>query len=372
MKAHVLIWLVGLSLVLATLWRTGRQTAIRPVILFALVVIVLRWILFDTTMAWTYYRNWLQHHGSNDHLAPALVLMEINSRSIQASTKAPRYMALGSSQIETMLNNERFRAEGGRMHSRVASFPFDYFFHFEQFARTEPEMVILLVSVADLARMPRIDWMPFLPAQGRAAPWITTSALLRHRRAVGPLRRHLSRFVVAEVVPEFKFSPIARAMAAGATKDWLGEIHDLRPIRSPVHFRPYPLAPRAMELQFEFLSAFVKTCDQRGIAVLILEGQIFPPPDYRTADVNEESRRVREAVSRLARSHALVNYVPLTEQPPLDRRDYSDRVHLRPESALRFTNALFDRGILASDRDRRTEPHPSASSGRGRPGERPH
>lgn len=160
----------------------------------------------------------------------------------------------------------------------------------------------------------------------------------------------LVHIIMAEILPEYKYSFIFRGLAKKVWEPKLANANTNSPV--PVKDQSIRNAEImksidqlnsafqdvAVQFNIECLKEFVAFCKHQNIKVIIIEGQ-YHPMAY-TQKALKYNAQVNEMLFALPQEYGNVRFIPRTLCYQFNFREYMDISHVTPQAARRFTNQL--------------------------------
>ncbi len=340
-------------------WRVRHRLpkAVKSVVLCAMVIVCIRLVALDNPIALRFYLN---------HLTPAVLgarqwdAVELDIRKYARRITQPSIanLAVGSSQVGAIFSHWAPETpQGLAVFSLAGMKTLDYLLYREEIAARNPERVILYVSAFDLTAGPELFSWPLAPSHPMAI-WDTVSRVTRGGAPPDRVAEASHNFIASQLLPEYRYAFIFRAFLKqwterGAMRTaldwWMPTLHAAAAAESAVlqadpsleertrQFLSYYM-PEWLDYNYRFLRAFVAFCRERGIDVVIVEGQVSPLVKGEKLDAL--GRMVRSRFAELALLYPNVRVVHVGEAYTFVESDYRDFTHVSPEAARVFTREL--------------------------------
>jgi hypothetical protein len=161
------------------------------------------------------------------------------------------------------------------------------------------------------------------------------------------------RFVFRGIVEKLLGKPAAAAPGPADAEDAAAELD------RQLEQLPRQMVPESLEFNFAFLEKFLGFCQDAGMQVIIIEGQIMPAA--HTPLTRELHGEVVRRLAGLAARREAVSFLPVERVGSLVDGDFLDVAHVTPEAGDAFVQRLFS----ALDRPR------GAPSAAGQPADLP-
>ncbi|MBL8014485.1 MAG: hypothetical protein JNN05_11620 [Candidatus Omnitrophica bacterium] len=309
-----------------------------------LLIVLIRCLLFGNPWAWDFYRASL----SVDDLGwrqQSVVYVEYYKFFKYPGKK---YLAVGSSQTYTLYQEYSQRHPGLTVFNLAGMTPIDFYLYRQYIADRNPQYILLYLTEFDLAKEPSLLAAKIAPSLG----W----DLFRHWPVLYEISKEaktelaLKEIALGELMPEYKYSFIFKGLLQKFSKrNQALSIDSLYKETQPnveqlargIQGVQRELDEKWISYQAYFLREFLEFCQRRSTKVIVIEGQ------YNPLVVNEKTQRLhfltQQALLSLLKEYPLIKYVPKSETLPLTDNDFSDAVHFKKESALRFAQDLLDK-----------------------------
>jgi len=346
-RAAHLAFLAGAVLVLpAGAWLARRLPRPWKIAAWAATLfLAVRLVALDNPWAWQAYVDRLRG-GSVGWRHMDVIRQKMRS---YLKEKPVRYLAVGTSQTGMVYNGlAAERADVGVV-SLAGMYPLDLALYRDRIAAYRPRCILLYVGEWDLAQRPEPEHLPLAPPQRLRLFGIARRVLaLPGGRAY---RRAFVEAAVGEVFPEFKYGFVFRTLLNETIRGTAGvnppqkrlpalSERDEAWFARDVQAMGKRLSADALPFHEFFLRAFLDEARERGIRVVLVEGQLMPRiVRGKVAALAAETSRV---LRRIAADHPEVIFLPVESQPPLVDGDFLDLTHVRAEVGLRFSRAIVD------------------------------
>ncbi|MBD3615428.1 MAG: hypothetical protein HUJ22_02565 [Gracilimonas sp.] len=315
-------------------WSKRLNQNWRTVINVGIIILVIRMILFQNPLAWYLYTHTLD---------PEVIGWRQSSVLYDEFTQFKKHenvesLAIGSSQVGFIYGFESDRESNLVVKSLAGIGPVDLYLYRHNIQKYNPKRILLYLSDFDMGRAPTLESIKLSPAQGIHFPDVYFD-----------LRQHFSgeRFIdtikemlVGEFFPEYKYSFIF--------KGYIDQFFNKKKVF------PTPLAKMSSEeheqYQFEqlktvideenigtnlyYLKKFISFFEQKGISVVIFEGQ-YHPKAYTEYNLIVKNK-VQEEFENLEKVHSNLNFVPNSELIWFEASDFRDAYHVTHEAGKRF------------------------------------
>lgn len=301
-------------------------------------IALVRLVAFDNPVALRFYQR---------HLTPEKIgvrqwaALDIDIAKYASGAGTPRLanLAVGSSQVGAIFSHwVSDPPEPMPLFSMAGMKTLDYFLYRREIAALEPDRVILYLSAFDLSAAPELYSLPLAPAHPADA-W---SVVQRLRRAGVPsdlADGPIHEYIASQLSPEYHYGFLFKAMV----KPWLSvplpaaPAHDEDAGRRVAEFISY-YYPEWLDYNVGFLKDFLAFCRERGIEVVIAEGQVNP--EVRSGKVDALNAAVRARFAELELIFPNVRFVPIDDVYRFEPADYADLTHVHREAAMKYTAKL--------------------------------
>lgn len=311
---------------------------------FVLLIILIRCLLFGHQLAWDFYRTQL----SVDDVGwrqQSVVYVEYYKFSKYPGKK---YLAVGSSQTYTLYHDYSQTHPQLTVFNLAGMTPMDFYLYRQYIADRNPQYILLFLTEFDLAKEPSLLAAKIAPSFG--IDLFTHWPVLYEISIQARTELALKEIAIGELFPEYKYSFIFKGLLQKfAKRNQALSIDSLYKETQPnaeqltrgIQGVQRELDEKWIKYQAYFLKEFLEFCKHRSLKVIIVEGQ------YNPLIVNEKTPRLyaltQKAILFLMKNYPLVKYVPKSETLSLTQNDFSDAVHFKKDSALRFSQDLIGR-----------------------------
>ncbi len=308
-------------------WRTAVNTGI--------IILAMRIILFQNPLAWYVY-----HHTLDPEVIgwrQSSVLYDEFARYKKHDEVA--YLAVGSSQTGAVYNFSRDTLANFDVKSLAGLSPVDLYLYRHNISNYEPKTILLYLSDFDLGRPPVLETLKLAPPQGIHFPDVYRN--LRTHFSGEPFERTVKEMLAGELFPEYKYSFIFKGYidqlfnknsvfpsVAASMSDTEYEMYQFEQLKKVIDEEHIPI-------NLYYLNKFISFFEERGISILILEGQ-YHPNAYTEKNLAVR-KKVRSKLANLEKSHHNVRFIPDSEIMLFKTSDYRDAYHVNQEAGAEFT-----------------------------------
>lgn len=274
-------------------------------------------------------------------------------------------LAVGSSQVGAIFSHWVSNPpQSLRVYSMAGMKGIDYYLYREEIAAYQPDRIILYLSSFDLTAGPELYSLPFAPPH----PTRMWSTIQRLRAAGVPADvadGPIHSYVASQLFPEYRYAflykafmkpffgetaqPAVARLAPQATPEphvvlaaWSGAEEQTPPIDTDTQRRIDEFVgyhyPEWVDYNFGFLKEFIRFCRDRGLTVVIAEGQVNPI--VHSPKVAFLDAVVRSRFAELELQFSNLTFIPATDTVRFVPSDYVDLTHVRREAAMRYTAQL--------------------------------
>lgn len=330
------LYIVTELVVLAVVYKLSKRLTQRwqTAINLGIIILIIRIVLFQNPIAWYVY-----HHTLDPEVIgwrqSSVLYDEFAQYKKHDNVK---YLAVGSSQTGAVYHFSSDTLSDFRVKSLAGLGPVDLYLYRHNILNYHPEHILLYLSDFDMGRPPSLETVKLAPAQGLHFPVVYSD--LNMYFSGEEFSRTMKEVLVGELFPEYKYSFIFK----GYVDQLFG--------RNKVF--PTPAATmteeKYQEYQFEqlknvinednidtnlyYLNKFISFFEQRGISVIIIEGQ-YHPNAYTEKNLAVR-KEVRNKLEKLEVSYSNVNFITDSEIMLFKTSDYRDAYHVNPEAGKRF------------------------------------
>lgn len=308
-------------------WRVAVNTVI--------VILIVRIALFQNPLAWYVY-----HHTLDPEVIgwrQSSVLYDEFAR--YKKHDQVKYLAVGSSQTGAVYNFSRDTLNNFEVKSLAGLGPVDLYMYRHNILNYGPETILLYLSDFDMGRPPILETLKLAPSQGVNFPDIYYA--LERYFSGDTFDRTIKEMAVGELFPEYKYSFIFKGYI-----DQLFNKNSVFPTvsasMSDMEYEKYQfeqlkkvIDEEHIDANLYYLNRFISFFGERGISILILEGQ-YHPGAYTEKNLVVR-RKVRSKLAGLERSHSNVRFIPDSEIMLFETSDYRDAYHVNQEAGAEFT-----------------------------------
>lgn len=306
------------------------QTAIN----LGIIILIIRIILFQNPLAWYVYHHTLDPEVIGWRQSSVLY----DEFAQYKSYDNVKYLAVGSSQTGAIYRFSNDTLSDFRVKSLAGLGPVDLYLYRYNILNYHPEHILLYLSDFDMGRPATLETVKLAPAQGLHFPAVYRD--LNMYFSGKEFSRTMKEVLVGELFPEYKYSFIF--------KGYIDQLFDKNKV--------FPVPAAAMtkeeyqEYQFEqlknvidkssidvnlyYLDKFISFFEQRGISVIIIEGQ-YHPNAYTEKNLAVR-KEVRNKLEMVEMSYSNVKFIPDSEIMLFKSSDYQDAYHVNPEAGKRF------------------------------------
>jgi len=328
-------------LILAALLVRRLRPSWRPAVTLGIAILALRLVLFGNPASWTAYSKLLDEFDVGRRQNAAILLQ---ARHYLAYPEPVEYLAVGSSQTYALYGRRAGREANLDIFSMPGMGPLDYVLYRHRIAERKPRKILLFLSASDVAAGLSYNAMRMVPGPGLY--WFRLLPRLLAARQFKSAEGTLADMLAADLLPEYKNAYVLRGLVGKLVgeqealgTELLPELPDAERLEANIHGLTSTLDARNIPLQLSFVRDFAAFCRQRGIALVIVEGQ------YHPRAVTQENRvlnaTVRAELFALAKADPNITFVPREATVLFEAGDYRDGLHVLPEAADRFTADLF-------------------------------
>ncbi len=313
---------------------------IRTIGVAFMIVMTLRVALLGNPISWMVYRTLL----STDDVGWRQNSVIAYGIAKDAKHRTGfRNLAVGSSQVEALFGRYARKHRDMGMFSMPGLGPIDYLLYKDHIAAREPDRILLYLSESDLARRPAFSAAKLGPPQ--RGYWVTLFRELGYRAFWKDAGGILAEIFVAEVLPEYKYSFVFRGLwdkAIGARKA-LGKVEvtnipDDKLLEIHLKRLATTLAEENIEGQVAVVRTFIRFCEEKGISVVLLEGE------YNPLALSEENLRLnritRARLEGLADQCPHVTFFPRNTFARFGTSDFRDGYHLEKDAGYAYVERL--------------------------------
>ena len=357
--AAVLVVAVGVARVARRVVPAWLTTTVSCLVCFALV----RVVLFGNPVTLRFY----QRHLTPEAVGPRQwAVLDLDILEYQRDRRPAQIenLAVGSSQVGAIFSQWMSDPpQELRVYSMAGMKTLDYVLYEDAIAAQNPSRIILYLSAFDLTAAPELYSLSLAPSRPTAM-WSVIQRLrasgLKPEDVDGPIHE----FIASQLFPEYRyaflfkaftkpiFQPSGTSMArvqppdseeprvvraawssAGAQESAVDE-ETARHVKEFVGY----YYPEWLDYNFAFLKEFVRFCQQRGLDIVIAEGQVNPVVQSPKVDALEAIVRSRMAELELQFSN--LTFVPATASFLFGPSDYVDLTHVHREAAVKYTAHL--------------------------------
>ena len=335
------------------------RTTVSCLVCFALV----RVLLFGNPVTLRFY----QRHLTPEAVGPrqwAVLDLDILEYRRNLRPAPLENLAVGSSQVGAIFSHwVSDPPQGMRVYSMAGMKALDYVLYEDAIASQNPNRIILYLSAFDLTAAPELYSLPHAPSRPTAL-W----SVIKRLRASGlkpeNVDGQIHEFVASQLFPEYRYafvfkaftkplfgqsgsSPVARvqpqrtegspvrvAWSSAGTQEPAVDEGTARRVTEFVGYYD----PEWLDYNFASLKEFVRFCHERGLDIVIAEGQVNPVVQSPKVDALEAIVRSRMAELELQFSN--LTFVPASETYRFDASDYVDLTHVHREAAMKYTAHL--------------------------------
>ena len=261
--------------------------------------------------------------------------------------------AVGSSQVGAIFSHWT-GPEPVEVYSLAGMKTLDYELYRDEIAARNPQRVVLYLSAFDLTAGPELTSLPLAPSHPSRI-WPTLARLHASGIPYDGLAGPAHEYVASQFLPEYRYRFVFRgflkelAEAAPfrtAAGFFVPTLHAAEPAAPTIpaadaevlaRFRSY-YVPEWLDYNMGFLRSFVRFCRDRGIDVVIVEGQVSPV--VANPQLDRLGAMVRGRFSELALLYPNVKVVPASDTYQFTVADYNDFTHVHQQAAQRYTGQL--------------------------------
>ena len=274
-------------------------------------------------------------------------------------------LAVGSSQVGAIFSHwVSDPPQGMRVYSMAGMKALDYMLYEDAIASQSPSRIILYLSAFDLTAGPELYSLPLAPSRPTAL-WSVVERLRASGLKPSDVDGPIHEFVASQLFPEYRYaflfkaftkplfqqsgpSPVARihqpiaaegsparvAWSSTATQEPGVDEETARRVREFVGY----YYPEWLDYNFGFLKEFIRFGQQRGLDIVIAEGQVNPVVQSQKVDALEAI--VRSRIEELQLQFSNLTFVPASETFRFGPSDYLDLTHVHREAAMKYTAQL--------------------------------
>ncbi|MEQ1908814.1 MAG: hypothetical protein ABMA15_08320 [Vicinamibacterales bacterium] len=273
-------------------------------------------------------------------------------------------LAVGSSQVGAIFSHwVSDPLQGIRVYSMAGMKALDLVLYEEAIASQNPQRIILYLSAFDLAALPELYSLPLAPSRPTST-WHVVQQLRATGLKAEDVDGQIHAFVASQLFPEYRYaflfkaftkpffqqsapSLVARvplpstegsrvqvAWSSAGTQEPAVDEETARHVNEFVGY----YYPEWLDYNFAFLKEFVRFCQQRGLDIVIAEGQVNPVVQSPKVDALEAIVRSRMAELELQFSN--LTFVPASDTYRFGTTDYVDLAHVHREAAMKYTAHL--------------------------------
>jgi hypothetical protein len=333
---HFAIWIATLAVAMASLrrYRDRLPSRVRMGAWFVVAVCVARLLLFDNPYTLQLYQYALTPQNLGLRQGGVLDLEVRKYRRDVHQAVLPN-LAVGSSQVGAIFYQWASPPpEPVGVYSLAGMKALDFVLNEDAIAAMHPARVILYLSAFDMTGSPELFSLPLAPPQWRTI-WPIYSRLRSTGLTTAEISPSFRSYVVSQFLTEYRYSFVYRALI----RQWFGAAPRPEPpagARMP-EFSSY-FDGQWLGYNFAFLEDFLAFCQQSGIDVLVLEGQINP--SAMTPAIDALNTTVRDRLLAYRATYPRFRYVPADDVYRFSSGEYHDMTHVLPEAAKRYTTRL--------------------------------
>lgn len=330
-------------------WAKRLPQRWKTIINVGIIILVIRIILFQNPLAWYVY---------NHTLKPEVIGWRQSSVLYDKFTQYKdhdevKYLAIGSSQTGFIYG---YGYTGGRLSNfavkTVAGLgPVDMYLYRHNILNYEPKKILLYLSDFDMGRPPTLETFKLTPDQGIYFPG-SYFELQKHFSGQ-QFTRTIKEMLVGEIFPEYKYSFIFKGYL-----DQLFNKNSAFPTpsarMSPEEYQEYQIKQLKevidkdhIETNLYYLNKFISFFEERGIKVVIFEGQ-YHPDAYIEKNLIVK-RKVRDEFRKLEKSHTNVNFLSKSDLVWFDATDFRDGYHVNQKAGEKFVERVKHLDILNTE-----------------------
>jgi hypothetical protein len=326
--------IVKVAVLLSLFWLAAGKFSpgLRRLTYVVVLVGFLRIILFGQPFAWKYYIDHI--NGLDIGWRPQGALYVEYYKFFKPVPK--KFLAVGSSQSYMIY------MDYSKTHSDLTLFelagmtPIDLYLYRDYIGARKAEYILLYLSDFDLAREPELEKAKIAPAQGLG--WLQIYPVVREIAHQAHTQPQLREMIAGEFFPEIKYDFVFKGLLHKSNAQFQESVLGGEKLEENISDWTGRIDSRWIPYQKDFLRRFLEFCRSHALKVVIVEGQYNPKAyDAKTLAAN---RTVRQDLEKLAQEFGAV-FVPRSKLTPLTQDDYTDAVHLKPESGYRFAESLF-------------------------------
>lgn len=327
--------------VLALIYRWARKLHSRwkGLINLALVILVIRIILFQNPLAWYVYNHTLDPEVIGWRQS-SILYDKFNQFKEHENVE---YLAVGSSQTGAIYNFSRDTLSNFRVKSLAGLGALDLYLYRHNILNYDPENILLYLSDFDMGRAPTLETVKLAPRQG--FQFYAVYSTLQNHFSGEQFTRVMKEMLVGELFPEYKYSFIFKGYI-----DQLFNRNSAFPTvaasMSEAEYRAYQFKQLEKVIQVDhidlnlfYLNKFISFFEERDISILIIEGQ-YNPKAYTPKNLIVK-RRVRHAFKALEKEYLNVAFIPKSETMTFDASDYRDAYHVTQAAGVKFTKSML-------------------------------
>ncbi len=325
--------------------------------------VLVRVLLFGNPVTLRFY----QRHLTPEAVGPrqwAVLDLDILAYRRNLRPAPIENLAVGSSQVGAIFSHwVSDPPQGIRVYSLAGMKALDYVLYEDAIASLSPRRIILYLSAFDLTAGPELYSLPLAPSRPTAL-WSVVERLRASGLKPADVDGPIHEFVASQLFPEYRYaflfkaftkplfqqsgpSPVARvrrpsveasrvrvAWSSAGTQEPAVDEETARHVKEFVGY----YYPEWLDYNFAFLKEFIRFCQQRGLDIVIAEGQVNPVVQSPKVDALEAIVRARMAELELQFSN--LTFVPASETFRFGPSDYVDLTHVHRDAAMKYTAQL--------------------------------
>lgn len=334
--AYNCIYIVVLAFIfiITFLLRKRLPWYIKGSVTAVVMVLILRVILLGNLYIWNFYGQTLKapdHIGwrQNDDL-----WAQVGHFWKPVKRQEPLdFLAVGSSQVQVLMSRKAFSQYKLRFTdlTLAAMDILDLLLYRDYIMERKPNTIILYISQFDLGT---IRWRSHQMAPAQGLRLLKLPGSLRVFNSPRQSRELMKNLVIGEFLPEYKYAFLFHGLKR---KYFGGKAAGIGIDESMLREGMIgPFKKEVIEANLALLEEFIKYSEERGVNIIILEGEYNP--EYRAKNYDELKVFVEIELKELVKRYDNSWFIPTRALEPIVFRD---RVHANRESADKFRRKLY-------------------------------
>lgn len=313
----------------------------RHIAVGVLCVLSIRLLLFGNPAAWIVYGKVLRSNGVEERMRDVTLY---ETAKYMRQPESLEYLAIGSSQAGAFFSGYAAAHSDFACYSLAGMGPLEFLLYKDFISGFHPRNVILYLSEFDMARPPAFSAVKMAPAQ--RAYWWPLVRTLGYGSFWKKSQGALVEGLIGEFLPEYKYAFLFREMidllsgAHDALDDWsISTLPDDERLQVHLERLTTSFTEENIALQIAPLEMFLCFCEERGVGVILVEGEYHPDA------CTEENRRlngiVHDTLLEIAGRSGNVCFIPRGTLGVPVGDDFRDGYHMKKECAYEFVERLM-------------------------------